>query len=239
MEVLFIIAYIMLIAFTIEIATILLSMTGLTKEVSRYQVISMLTNTGFTTDEAKLIIDHPVRRKISAFLILFGAFSLAVIISAISAYLGDDLRLKQMGVILAVTVVVFLVLRTSFVKKRLEKRMQGRMAEKYEMDELPVKDALYLKESDFFTEIIFHEDSGFLDQTWEQAIEQGADIYPLTIKRGEEILRGQLDQQAIQLGDIWYVYGNKKSIYRQFKKELDEARHISEERKFLPAKKDK
>ncbi|MCO0598298.1 hypothetical protein NGI46_12605 [Peribacillus butanolivorans] len=84
MNVVFMVLYFLIIGLVIEISVTLLKLTGLKNTVARFQVISMLTGTGFTTDESKSIIDHPVRIKLSMFLILFGAFSLAVIISSIS-----------------------------------------------------------------------------------------------------------------------------------------------------------
>ncbi|MCM3570515.1 hypothetical protein [Neobacillus mesonae] len=44
----------------------------------------MMTATVFTTGESELILGHPIRRRLAAFSILFGVFSLAVIISSIS-----------------------------------------------------------------------------------------------------------------------------------------------------------
>ncbi|WP_053347867.1 hypothetical protein [Peribacillus butanolivorans] len=102
MNVVFMVLYFLIIGLVIEISVTLLKLTGLKNTVARFQVISMLKGTGFTTDEPKSIIDHPVRRKISMFLILFGAFSLAVIISSISTLLTDDLRLMELSIIIGI-----------------------------------------------------------------------------------------------------------------------------------------
>ncbi|HEY4552131.1 MAG TPA: hypothetical protein VIG80_02945, partial [Bacillaceae bacterium] len=160
MEIIFMLSYFLFIALVIEISTIFLVLTGLNKEIARYQAISMLTNTGFTTDEAKLILDHPTRRRISTFLILFGAFSLAVIISIISTFLADDVRIIQMAVILAVVAVLFLFLKTKPVRKILEKKFESNLKDNYQLDELPIKDVLYLNEDDFLIDIPFYKESG-------------------------------------------------------------------------------
>ncbi|MED3691026.1 hypothetical protein P4534_19855 [Peribacillus butanolivorans] len=64
MNVVFMMLYFLIIALVIEIAVTLLKLTGLKNTVARFQVISMIIGTGFTTDESKSIIDHPFRRKI-------------------------------------------------------------------------------------------------------------------------------------------------------------------------------
>lgn len=58
--------------FLAEFFTILFMLTGLTKETAKFQVISMLTNCGFTTSESELITSSRKRRKLAFITILFG-----------------------------------------------------------------------------------------------------------------------------------------------------------------------
>ena len=55
-----------------RIATRAFMLTGLSKETARFQARSIITGTGFTTDEAEHIVNHPVRRRISLTLMLIG-----------------------------------------------------------------------------------------------------------------------------------------------------------------------
>src|SRR3954471_1286030 len=107
MNLLFLSIYLVIIIAVIEIFVILFRLTGLKTEVSRFQVISMMTGTGFTTGESELILGHPIRRKLATILILFGAFSLAVIISSISQFLSEGLRLAEILTGAGVVLVVF------------------------------------------------------------------------------------------------------------------------------------
>ncbi len=54
----------------IEILSIVLKLTGLELSKARFQVISILTHTGFTTRESELIVQHPTRRKIASALMI-------------------------------------------------------------------------------------------------------------------------------------------------------------------------
>jgi hypothetical protein len=221
MKVLFIFLYFLIIALVIEIAVAFFNWTGMKTKVSRFQVISMLTGTGFTTDESKVIIDHPVRRKIAAFLILFGAFSLAVIISSISNILADDLRIKELSIICAVLVVSVAVIQTPWIKKKASKKMEDKMEKNYQMYELPIKDVLYLNEGDLVTDLVVAEESKLVGKKVEDIISREDDISVLFIKRGKVQIRRELYDCDIQEGDQVFLYGNQNEIENKFKAELD------------------
>ena len=56
----------------IEVITVLFKLTGLSEEKARFQVISLLTGSGFTTRESELITQHPSRRKLAQLLMITG-----------------------------------------------------------------------------------------------------------------------------------------------------------------------
>jgi hypothetical protein len=126
MNLFFLLVYFIIITAVIEIYVVLFRLTGLKLEVSRFQVISLMTGTGFTTGESELILGHPIRRKLATFLILFGAFSLAVIISTISNFLSDDLRLNHIIYIAGAVMLVFGVLKLARVQTMLAKLFHNR-----------------------------------------------------------------------------------------------------------------
>ncbi|WP_102275199.1 hypothetical protein [Cytobacillus massiliigabonensis] len=130
MNILFLFIYLIIILVVIEVFVILFRLTGLNVEVSRFQVISMMTGTGFTTDESELILGHPIRRKLATFLILFGAFSLAVIISSISQFLAQDIRMKEIFTIAGTVIFVFSLLKLTAIQKILTKYLNKELNNK-------------------------------------------------------------------------------------------------------------
>ncbi|OAH59683.1 hypothetical protein AWH48_00830 [Domibacillus aminovorans] len=216
MEMLFILLYLLIILLVIETSVIMFKFTGLEKPVSRYQVISMLTGTGFTTDESQLIIDHPIRRKISAFLILFGAFSLAVIISAITNMLSNDLRLTELLVINTVLLIILLIGKIPFLQNKFQRKFDYEMHKNLDISELPIKDALYLDENDVVTEVAIEEDSDLVGTEILDLFEKEEDIKLLFIKRGEINIRNTMYNESIQAGDDLFLYGNKEEIEKKF-----------------------
>lgn len=226
-ELLFISLYFVIIALVIEIAVVLLNFTGMKSKISRFQVISMLTATGFTTDEAKVVIDHPVRRRIASFLMLFGVFSLAVIISSISSILSDDLRTRELSFICIGLALILGIVHTPWVKNRAS-IMEGKIEKSYQMYELPIKDVLYLNEDDLVTDIVVGDDSKLIGKRIEDIISKGDDISILFIKRGKVQIRRDLYDSEINEGDQVFLYGNKKEIEKKFKLELDEKKKAEE-----------
>ncbi|UYZ01755.1 hypothetical protein OJ967_24140 [Peribacillus frigoritolerans] len=227
MNVLFMLLYFIIIVLVIEISVTLMKLTGLKGTVARFQVISMLTGTGFTTDESKSIIDHPVRRKISMFLILFGAFSLAVIISSISTLLTDDLRLMELSIIIGILLVLIILVKVPFLNNRLSNKMKSEMYNHYELWEHPIEEVLFLEDEDVVMEIDIYEDSEFIDVKAFDVISDGADINILFIESGEVKIRKELYEYKIKLGDNLFLYGNKKEIEETFSKEIEEMKKKS------------
>jgi len=66
-----------------KIATIALTYTGLSREISRFQARSAFTGVGFTTAESEKIVNHPVRRRILLILMLAGNVGIVTAVSTL------------------------------------------------------------------------------------------------------------------------------------------------------------
>ncbi len=79
-----------------EIFTVLFMLTGLSEEKARFQVVSMLTNSGFTTRESELIVASPIRRRLGSYTMLFGyIFSMSIVSAILNVFLS--VSQKQLG----------------------------------------------------------------------------------------------------------------------------------------------
>lgn len=68
-----------------EIFTVLFRLTGLTEDKAKFQVTSMLTNSGFTTSDSEIITASKVRRKLARITMIFGyAFTVTIVSSIIN-----------------------------------------------------------------------------------------------------------------------------------------------------------
>jgi len=66
-----------------RVATIVLTLTGLSRESARFQARSALTGVGFTTSEAEAVVSHPVRRRVVMFLMLIGSAGVVTVIATL------------------------------------------------------------------------------------------------------------------------------------------------------------
>jgi hypothetical protein len=222
-EIQFILVYGAIIGLVIEIAATLFVTTGLKKPIARYQVISMLTATGFTTDEASLIIDHPIRRKISAAVILFGYFSLAVMISSLATILSNDLRINWLIAVIGALAIIWLILRSKIVKEFLTNKFEHDMDEQYDLEDWPLKTALSLEEEDMVALVEIKEGSEYEGRPAQELIMEDADLHLLFIRRGETILRKSLFEVELQTGDKVMIFGEKEHIKKDFADMLSES----------------
>ena len=69
-----------------RVATVVLTATGMSRSAARFQARSALSGSGFTTKESEQVVDHPVRRKVIAQLMLLG--NAGIVAAATSTILG-------------------------------------------------------------------------------------------------------------------------------------------------------
>lgn len=215
-DLLFIFLYAGIVGIVIEIAVVLFTMTGLKRTIARFQVISMLTGTGFTTDESSLIIDHPVRRRLSAAIILFGYFSLAVIISSIAALLVNNLRVRLLVIVIALLLLVIALLKNRLVYRFLERKFEHRMDEQFNLEDWPLKTALKLEEEDGVALLEIEHDSKYIDRPSHELFQKEDEIHLLFIRRGDHVLRKRLYEEHLQSGDKVLVFGDAALIKKKF-----------------------
>ena len=122
--------FIMIYMIISDIITVLFQLTGLTEEKARFQVISLLTNSGFTTAESEIIVHSKIRRTLAKITMIFGyAFSVTIISSLVNIFTNMDIKdLKSVTASISVFLVVFLLFtffrRIPFIKTKFNKFIQ-------------------------------------------------------------------------------------------------------------------
>ncbi|MFC4099306.1 hypothetical protein [Paenibacillus xanthanilyticus] len=229
----FILIYFGIMGLVVEIASELFVVTGLERSISRFQVISMLTGTGFTTKESELILRHPIRRKIGIALILFGAFSLAVVISSITNILADDFRIPQLLVATAALTIVCAIVKNRRFHARTRPLFEKHLRQDFQLHELPVQEVLYIHDHDLLASVSLHERSVYIGRQARDVLRDEDDIHLLYIKRGHVHLRQGVRQETLAEGDMLIVYGDKQLIEEKFKEELREELRQAEDEKHI------
>jgi uncharacterized membrane protein YphA (DoxX/SURF4 family) len=233
MGILFIVIYFAFIFLVLEIAATLMILTGLKKEIARFQVVSLLTSTGFTTKESELILRHPLRRKIAMFLILFGVFSLAVLISSISGLLKENFQIPQLTLITLGLVVIVIAIKTKQINRTLTRVLHRHLQNEFATHELPLGEVLYTDEGDLVTEIQVFAESKIVDKRSNEIFGHGADVVLLLIQRANRKIRRKCLDLFIQEGDILLVYGDHAEIESMFHYELKKMKKDKEDEQIV------
>lgn len=119
-----------------RVATVALTMTGMSLDHARFQARSALTGTGFTTSEAEAIVNHPARRRIVMVLMLVsGAGALSVIGTLILSFSGVDSAqggLRRAAVMVAAMVALLWLAKSRVIDaalRRVIERVLSRVAD--------------------------------------------------------------------------------------------------------------
>ena len=81
--ILFVIVYILI----SDVITIIFRLTGMSEETARFQAISLLTNSGYTTSESETVLASSLRRKIARFTMLFGyTFTVTIVSTTVNFF---------------------------------------------------------------------------------------------------------------------------------------------------------
>lgn len=99
----------------VRIATVMLRLTGLSKDIAQFQARSAFTTTGFTAQESEIIMSHPLRRKIIQNLMILGNVGFVSFISSlILTMMADNEELNlllRMGILFGGSIVLLVLTR--------------------------------------------------------------------------------------------------------------------------------
>lgn len=196
------------------LGSIALEATGMERRKARFQALSAITGTGFTTREAESVVNHPKRRRIVAWLILIGTTGVITLLVGLILIVRSGVEAPSTLFIIVVISLIAIVLvmtrigivsRISDVILRFVGTGQGR-------NWLVDKEILYQTHSYVIVRIKMDEkmvktgirigDSGLM--------EEGITI--LAIERKYTVLSLPDADEQVQLGDHLLCYGEVAKI---------------------------
>ena len=113
MQILVLLIFLMVWQSILWLGSIALKATGMGRAKARFQSLSALTGTGFTTTEAESIAEHPKRRKIATYLIFLSNAGLVSFIILLLLYVRAGLTTPSMFIV-ALTVAILLAIALAF-----------------------------------------------------------------------------------------------------------------------------
>ncbi len=191
-------------------AAIALMMTGLEKKKARFQALSAFSGTGFTTKEAELVINHPVRRKIMTWLMIMGNAGVAtVIVTATSSFAtssGFQLPINVIILILGIFL-IYKIMTARKIMKKWENFIERKLIKSPAFEEASTEDLLHFLEGYGVVKKIISEDSSLVGSSISESglSEKGALV--LGIERGKSWIPIPKAHERIETDDRLIVYG--------------------------------
>lgn len=201
----------------IEIFSSIFSIEGVQIDKSKFQVISILAGTGFTTNESELMLSTKRRRKLTQILILFSyLFNITIVSTIINLFIStSNVTAEELiiGVILTLTNIILLIILNKATRVRKFFDMIIRNIEIKRMEKRKNPMSIYDRYGDkVIAEVVLIKMNNKLKNTNVMKINKEYGIQILVIKRGEEIISNLNEKINLKEGDVLLVFGAEKLI---------------------------
>ena len=201
----------------IEIFSSIFSIEGVQIDKSKFQVISILAGTGFTTNESELMLSTKRRRKLTQILILFSyLFNITIVSTIINLFIStSNVTAEELiiGVILTLTNIILLIIlnKATRVTKFFDMIIRNIEIKRMEKRKNPM--SIYDRYGDkVIAEVVLIKMNNKLKNTNVMKINKEYGIQILVIKRGEEIISNLNEKINLKEGDVLLVFGAEKLI---------------------------
>lgn len=200
-----------------RVATVALTLTGVSHEVARFQARSALTGTGYTTEETENIVRHPVRRRIVMHLMLLR--NAGVITATASFFLsfatsGDTSEgLRRAIIITAGLGVLWLLSLSELLERALNRFIRWALNRWTEIDARDYARLLDLSGDYAIREMAINQSDWLIGKTLSESRLQDEGILVLGIRRADgRYIGAPVTETVFKPGDLLILYGDQDSF---------------------------
>lgn len=196
-----------------RVATVALTLTGLSHEVARFQARSALSGVGFTTSEAESVVTHPVRRRVVLSLMLLGSAGLVTAVATLMlSFAGTDQEqaVTRLAVLIPALLAVYLISLSRWVDARLSALIARLLVRWTDIDARDYAALLHIG-GDYAVFELPVTDDGWLAGRTVRELDlraEGAVLLGVTPRTGEFVGAPNWDF-VLRAGDVAIVYGER------------------------------
>lgn len=212
----------------VRIATVALTLTGISRELARFQARSAFTGAGFTTQESEQVVQHPVRRRVIMMLLLLG--NAGIITAASSLILSfADLRGPDTGIadiairsllLIAGLAGIWVVAHSRWVDRMVSNWIERALQRWTDVEVRDYAALLHLSSQYAVAELLVEPEDWLANRTLLQLRLSDEGILVLGIERPHKPFVGApRGHTKLAAGDTLIVYGPRERL-----RELDERR---------------
>lgn len=210
------IIYVIVVLLVVEVLSIAFELTGVPYEKAKFQVITMVT-TGYSTKESEIIVQHPIRRKLALFAMIFTYVSnvtlFSIIVNLTKSSITKSLIVKSLIVLIALLI---------FVKNRM--KLEGKIRNefiKHRWFSVNRTNIYYLlsKNNGYgLYNLYIDKRFKFIGQTIQESPLKKMGIQVINIDKGNKIIEFPEPSYKTEIGDNLLVYCKLNTIKKCFVK---------------------
>jgi len=221
--------FVLIIAYFIvmEIFTVLFRLTGLREDKARFQAVSCMTNSGFTTRESELILNSAARRNLARVMMMFGyLFAVSGVSLLVNLFIrssGDQINWMTIVYSLIFLVVILIITRSKWIIRKFDKLVERLAKNKTKgafCNNVRILEMFHDKLiAEVFVTCIPLEirEKTLLEMNFRHTYK----LNILLIKRGNTIMDHVISSDVIKQGDRVLIYGSKSNIMELFKDSIE------------------
>lgn len=205
-----------------------LMLTGLSWDTASFQAYSAFFGVGFTTSEAEMVVNHPIRRRIIRDLILAGNIGLtsavATLIVTFVETEGTEPTLIKIGTIFGGVIALLLVLRLRLLKRFMDWLIHATLEQVGMVRAMDYELLLQVKSGYCISEIDILPESVLAGRTLRESRPADRGLVILGISNSKGDFRGTpTADEILHPGDVAVVYGKEADIRKVSKERKEEA----------------
>ena len=202
-----------------RVATVMLTLTGLSRESAQFQARSAFSGVGFTTAESESVVNHPVRRRIIMTLVLIGNAGVVTVLVSLLLSFGTVDNPSQaalrLGLLTAGLALVWLLARSQLASRFLERLIERALHRFTDLDTRDYIGLLRLADHWVVAELEVEEDDWMCNTPLEDLALPDEDILVLGIERHDGRWVGApAGTTILHPKDTAVLYGNQDAIDR-------------------------
>ena len=214
-------AFILLFLLIVELFAILFKITGMDHRKARFQVISLLTSTGFSTKESEQIMNHTTRRKIASIIMIFGYASTVTLVSFVIKILERDIKSVYNLIIIFVIVCtgIYILNKTMLIDK-CEEFIENHIRRNSLWIKFNIKEQEIISRNKGYgiVEVPLKSNNYIIGKSILESNLKSYEVQVLSIDKGDSLIKFPKKDYIFEEGDVLAVYGNLKNINSLFKK---------------------
>lgn len=200
-----------------RVATVALTMTGMSLEHARFQARSAFTGTGFTTAEAEAIVSHPARRRIvMALMLVSGAGAVSILATLVLSFASVDSAtggLRRAAVIVAALVALLLLARSPYLDRHLRRLIRRLLARVADFDVRDYAALLHLRGQWGVAQVPVGQDDWIASEPLGRLRLPEEGVAVLGVERAVGTWVGApAEDLRLQVGDVVVLYGRQPML---------------------------